>query len=363
MSSVASESVRDALAHALAESPSGAIADHCVVELPATEPPWVDTGLSLLAGDRVTIIRDGRISLGDSALWLPSGFNVWARVGGHGPLERGTRPSHTFVAARDGNLELGNGQPAEWSDRDGAIADDPSVYSLMAGGSTVLAIRWSPQADPAEGLRSLAKKVPANVASYFNDEVDRLEGHHGAAPAGWEHLWFVGPSEVFFQADETITCTSQGDAAIICHDAEIPLTPETTLSWDWKVDALPSTQPENAFETHDYMSVAVEFDDGQDLTYHWSAALEPEATYRCPLPHWSERETHLVVRSGQQDLGQWLSESRHVLADHQAAIGGQAPARIIKVWLIALTCMQRLEGRCVYRDITLQEGRSALRIT
>jgi hypothetical protein len=356
------DTFRKEVVDALAAAPPGSVAEHCIIDLPATEPPWHDTAFGVGAGDVITVVRHGRISLGGSELWLPSGFNVWARIGGRGPLQRGTRPSHTFVAPRDGNLELANCQPAEWIDQDGNIGDDPGIYALMSGGSTVLAIRWSPEADPVACLRAMGARATGDLACYFDGEADRLEGNPGLPPEGWEHLWYVGPSEVFSQGEESMLCTTQGDAAIICHQADMELTGDTTLSWDWKVDQLPSTQPENAFETHDYMSIAVEFDDGQDLTYHWSAALEPETTYRCPLPHWSERETHLVVRSGSEGLGQWLSESRQVLADHQAAIGGSPPNRIVGVWLIALSCMQRLEGRCTYRDIVVADGTHSLLI-
>jgi hypothetical protein len=353
-----SPAIADALETVLAHTPPGSVAAYMVVDLAATEPPWMDTGLAVERGDTVTIIRDGRISLGDSPLWLPAGFNVWARIGGRGPLQRGTRPSHTFVAAHDGQLELGNCQPAEWSDPDGTITDDPGVYALMTGGSCILAIRWAPGTDVGACLQMLADQETAEhgASSFFGGEVERLATEPGRAPEGWEHLWYVGPSEVFTRTEDRLVCTSLGDAAIIWRDAAVDLTAESTLSWDWKMDALPSTQPEDAFETHDYLSLAVEFDDGQDLTYHWSAALEVETTYRCPLPHWSERETHLVVRSGPVGLGQWQHQSRQVLADHQRAIGGPPPARIIKVWLIALTCMQRREGRGEYRSISLRDG-------
>ena len=197
MTASAPESIQQELAAAIDAAPPGSVADHCLIELPASEPPWLDTGLALSAGDVVTIVRHGRISLGDSELWLPSGFNVWARVGGRGPLERGTRPSHTFVAPRNGNLELGNAQPAEWTDQDGAIADDPAIYALMAGHSTVLAIRWSPGTDPTECLRAMGDRTSGNLACYFGGEADRLQGNPGIPPEGWEHLWYVGPSEVF----------------------------------------------------------------------------------------------------------------------------------------------------------------------
>jgi hypothetical protein len=172
-------------------------------------------------------------------------------------------------------------------------------------------------------------------------EVQRLEQRAGGAPEEWEHLWYLGPSEVYGNTEPgVITCSTRNDFAIICHEAEVGLDPDTVLSWSWKVDQLPSVVAEDQFATHDYLSIAVEFDDGRDLTYQWSATLEPETFYRCPLPHWSERETHLVVRSGHSELGSWMRQERNVYADRTLAIGGPDPGRIIRIWLIAVSFLQ-----------------------
>ena len=74
-------------------------------------------------------------------------------------------------------------------------------------------------------------------------------------------------------------------------------------------------------DQQNHLSMAVEFDDGLDLSYQWSSALPPETAYQCPFPHWSNRETHLVVRSGTRELGRWLREERRVYTDRSAAIG------------------------------------------
>lgn len=39
------------------------------------------------------------------------------------------------------------------------------------------------------------------------------------------------------------------------------------------MDLLPSEVREDTLTTHDYMSIAVEFDNGQDITCYWSAEL------------------------------------------------------------------------------------------
>ena len=105
--------------------------------------------------------------------------------------------------------------------------------------------------------------------------------------------------------------------------------------------------------SHDYMSIAVEFNDGRDITYYWSSELAEETGYWCPLPTWKDREFHVVVRSGSEGLGRFLDEERHLYADYQRYVG-RPPGRIERVWLIANYTFQRGVGRCAYRDIEIR---------
>ena len=117
-----------------------------------------------------------------------------------------------------------------------------------------------------------------------------------------------------------------------------------------------SSDLEDVTPTHDYLSIAVEFDNGLDLTYLWSAALPVGTVFRCPLPWWDQRETHQVVRSGAAGLGHWVAEEQSLLADYERAIGGPVPARIVGVWLIAVAILQRGRGECDYRGIELRSA-------
>jgi hypothetical protein len=158
-----------------------------------------------------------------------------------------------------------------------------------------------------------------------------------------------------------IACSTHGDAAILHKEARIPLIPGTRLRWSWRVERLPMDLAEDTLPSHDYQSIAVEFDDGQDITYYWSASLPVGTVYRCPLPNWSERETHVVVRSGAAELGQWITEERDVHADYSRIIGG--PAReIARVWLIANSLLARGHGRCEYAGIEVSSGNERTRV-
>jgi len=119
--------------------------------------------------------------------------------------------------------------------------------------------------------------------------------------------------------------------------------------------------PEDIQLTHDYLSIAVEFDDGQDLTYMWSSKLPVDTIFKCPLAYWDKVETHWVLRSNPKELGKWLSEERPLRADYTRAIGAP-PTRIVRVWLIAVSVFQRGEGLCDYADIELVDGDTRLRV-
>lgn len=50
------------------------------------------------------------------------------------------------------------------------------------------------------------------------------------------------------------------------------------------------------------MSIAVEFENGRDLTFIWSTDLPVSEHFHYPLPGRHDRETHVVARSGNAEL-------------------------------------------------------------
>ena len=158
---------------------------------------------------------------------------------------------------------------------------------------------------------------------------------------------------------QSISCHTEADVGILQYDAPMELTPNTLISWEWRIDQLPSDIAEDTLPTHDYLSIAVEFDNGQDITWYWSAELPAETIYTCPLPTWAHRETHIVIRSGEQGLGEWQPEMRNVYDDCIRALGSPA-ANVTRIWLIANSLFQRQTGDCEYRNIRLSSGEKEL---
>ncbi|HVB83057.1 MAG TPA: DUF3047 domain-containing protein [Candidatus Binataceae bacterium] len=349
-----------ALLALIRERGTEAVGDHRVVRVPANRPPWTPTGVRLKPEDRISLFCFGRAWLeANPSIWVGANFGLWIRTNAQGPIFRACRGSRTLTVEEPGELELANIFPGAWNDPTGALASSAQIYERVAGGFEVLVILW--RLDPEVGLRRLTAGGGA-AAREFADELAALP-NPTRTPPGWKYLWEVGDAEAFkVTEDNTIHCEIADDAAILQRAVSAPFTPATRLRWSWKVERLPSRRAEDSVANHDYVSLAVEFDNGQDLTYLWSAALDPEFSYRCPISSWRNRETHLVIRTGSGELGRWIDEEREVWRDYQRAIG-TPPARIVAVWLIAVAIFQHGVARAEYRNIELSRGSEVMRVS
>lgn len=323
-------------------------------EVEATRADWFDTGLSLAEGETVTVLAAGRLYLSKPLdIGVGPTVGLWYRIG-DGSLAKFIGPGETITAASAGRLFVVTKPPGEFADRQGRFESDPPRGGV-SGRYLVGILRWRGELE--SGLAAAAEIC----SSVFAPALRRWQAPV-QAPSGWHYLWRLGQGEIFSirpacaGAPAELCCHTSGDVGILQFPVDLPLTAETRLNWSWCVTELPSRLPEHIQPTHDYLSIALEFDNGLDLTWLWSAELPVDTIFQCPLPWWDQRETHWVVRSGSRGLGQWCAERRAVLADYERAIGGAPPARIVAVWLIANTAFQRGVGQCRYRGIVLEDG-------
>lgn len=345
----------------LARQVEAAVRGIAGVELQHLDVPaggdWVESGWVLRPGETVSVIAEGRVWLAKA---LDIGFGptvgLWYRVG-EAPLAKlpGV-PGSLYAAAAGGALQFVTKPPGEFASRAGNFEAEPA-RSPLAGGFRLSLVRWP--AAVAESIRAAASVAP----ELFGPVLQRFE-QPATPPPGWHYLWRLGEGEIFRPQESAggLCCHTAGDVGILQHPVDLPLTPETRLDWDWCVRQLPSALPEHTQPTHDYLSIAVEFDNGLDLTYLWSVSLPVDTIFQCPLPWWDQRETHWVIRSGRERLGQWQHEQRPLWDDYRRAIGETPPARIVAVWLIANSAFQRGVGDCEYRGITLTGAHPEVRL-
>jgi hypothetical protein len=344
--------VHHAFESALA-APLDCVRASAVIEI-SNQVDWIDTGIEVAAGEQFSLFAAGVAWIARPLdLGLEARIVIWWRIEG-GPICRMADNTSTFTAERAGRLQVINGFVGQWLDEAGRF--DPAYPLAPNEGAFLVAVTvWRGPA--TDGLARLETKDSSGLVA---KERTRL-AEERPVPRGWKPLWRLGRTSIFCDAVEPdgspiIACRCTRDGGILVRPIDSPLDETTRLAWRWRVSTMPSRVAEDTLPTHDYLSIAVEFDNGQDLTYIWSSALPVEHSFRCPLPWWDARETHLVVRSGEDGLGRWTDEERAILADYQAAIGGEPPRRIVAIWLIAASVFQRQAGACDFAAITLSGG-------
>lgn len=339
------------------------LAEIAYIRLTPGDMPWTIRPFDVAAGQAVTFLLSGRWHLSrEHDVWFEPGVVFHARVAGGGRLYNPMNNTGTTTADRSGRLEVAR-SAGEWASDKGVLATPAEIYQQADGLIEGVVLRWN--GDPLTGLRKLAERD--GFGGLVEREIARLQSAP-ATPAGWRQYFQFGEAGVFALTGAGIgggpgemCCETHKNVSLLQKDVDVPLEPGLRLNWRWIVDELPSLLPEDQAATHDYLSIAAEFDDGRDITYMWSVGLPPGKAFRCPLPYWNDIETHVVARSGRDQLGTWLNESRPLTDDYRTHIGGEA-TRVVRVWLIAVSLFMRRTGSCRYADISLAGPRGADRL-
>lgn len=249
--------------HAIAES-EALLRHAAIVEVPAGSDGWIDSGINLAPGDSVSLLCAGKVQLSiEPDIHFRGNIGLWWRVGREGRAMRSLGETMTFNAPA-GRLYLISKYPGEWANEKGAL--DPGWPRLGAtGGFSVAVLVWRDAA--ATGLAQFAASDASGLAAA---EAARLRAQK-PPPRGWQPLWRVGNTAIFCEevnasSPAHIACRCRFDAGILQYPVYVALDPATRLAWSWCVTDLPSVLAENSVPTHDYLSIAVEFDNGRDLT-------------------------------------------------------------------------------------------------
>ena len=338
------------------EASGSCLRANAIVEVDANSSGWVDSGLDLFEGEEVSLFSAGMVWLAeDLGIGVKGDVALWHRIGAQGHTAKSIGTTTSFRADKSGRLMLVAKPPGEWLDSTGRF--DPAYPRAGAAGALRVAVMiWRGPA--REGLARLSASDASGSAAR---EIARLDART-PLPPGWRHMWLIGETEIF--RAETggaeparICCRTAHNTGILQFPVNVALDRSTRLSWAWRADQLPSKLREDVLTNHDHLSIAVEFDNGRNLAYMWSAALPEGKVFQSPLPWWNKRQTYQVVRSDRAKLGQWLEEEQSLLDDYERAITGAPPKKIAAIWLIAASAFQKGEGHGCYARIRLRSDK------
>jgi Protein of unknown function (DUF3047) len=349
----------DGMAALIAKAKSPELREFHVFDLTGNELPWKDLGMSAGKGQQITFLLGGRVYLSrEHDLWVEPGVAFHVRTRGTRTMFNPMSNTGTMTAVADGPLEMARSL-VEFQNDVGELAVPKDAYAKAEAHIYGLALVWRGSAQA--GLENLLSH--GDVCGILAAERVGLHSPR-KLPAQWHNFFMLGGGPIIFNdiGNGAISCQPLKNAGILQRPVALDLKPQTKLSWRWIVEELPSLLPEDQLTSHDYLSIAAEFDDGQDLTYFWSSSLPIGKAFRCPIPRWTPLESHMVVRSGLADLGKWVSDERDIHADYKDHIGGSAKS-VVNIWLLGVSLFQRRSGSCRFADMQIsQPGAAPLRL-
>ncbi|MGE0624860.1 MAG: DUF3047 domain-containing protein [Pseudomonadales bacterium] len=313
---------------------------------------WQSTGLQVQTGDYLALFGAGDWDA--DGLSLAPRHLLWYRIGDQGTATNFSADEELAMADSAGEVFVAVKPPGiYWTDDYGTFPPEFLQAPPVPLAVTVEAIRF--QGSLEEGLQRLADSGDLRAADALHTLSERK-----SLPAGFFYLPYLGRSNVW--ADGTvdgkpgIQADTTDDVGIVKLPLDIPLTDTTEIRFDWRYDSLPALGPETEAQFHDYLSIALEFDNGQDLTWMWSPTIEAGTHFHCPLPWWDSRETHYVIQSGVDGLGSWHSHQRNVLSDYRDAIEVPGATRIVGVWFIANSLFGRQRAAASFARVSVTDG-------
>lgn len=249
----------------------------------------------------------------------------------------------------------------------GRLSSPLNVYNKADGRFEILVIAWKDGVNPQGILKQYKSSSSSRKPDLVSEELDRIRHDaHPSVPDDWRLLWFLGTSSIYslqtLKGQHCMHCKPYLNTGILQKNFTPPLSfkASTLVSWDWLISSLPSRLREDLTFTHDYLSVAFEFENGRDLTYTWSWELPKDFGYWCPIPSWADREYHVVIRSGPDELGKWISEERDLYADYVKYVEEgkedreRMPKQIVRAWFIAGNRWQRFEGEMSVKRLRIR---------
>ncbi len=210
------------------------------------------------------------------------------------------------------------------------------------------------------GLPALAGKR-ALIIDNFSGKVNAK-----GIPLGWELKENTGKADLKVECEKGncyLRLTSENTSWTLFKSVDFDISEYPILTWRWKVTKIPQGGDVRKKETDDQAGqIYIQFPRfpeqvrSQIIGYVWDSSA-PKGTL-VDSPSANPPPTKIVVlQSGEEGLGQWISERRNVYEDYKRFFGGQVPPRVKRISLWINTQRNKSSGECYFDDIVFQKAR------
>jgi len=145
---------------------------------------------------------------------------------------------------------------------------------------------------------------------------------------GWEEQSFEGNTQyqlVEGEQGQVLSAYTHAAASGLFREIEIDLTETPYLNWSWKIENIYSSNNEKSREGDDYpvrifvvASGGIFFWRNMAVNYTWSSNQQIDSQWESAV---TNNAMMLAVRSGDSEVGQWVSEKRNIRDDFNNLFG------------------------------------------
>jgi len=148
----------------------------------------------------------------------------------------------------------------------------------------------------------------------------------GRLPSDWQIKVNHGKPElsVCANAESCLHLKSVRSSFALEHSVDVDLAQMPYLTWNWKVAQLPPGADFRHARSDDQAAqVLVAFQDRRVITYIWDSTAPKGLVASAPAPLF-KKIFAVVMQSGTQNIGTWITEHRNMIDDYKQAYG-EAP--------------------------------------
>lgn len=152
----------------------------------------------------------------------------------------------------------------------------------------------------------------------------------------WHQVKFEALTDYKVVTENSNACLvgrANGTASAFATKLELQPTSAMIFSWRWKIDRCPTNGTDNVTRTFDHSGrVFVAFDTfigpPRAINYVWANQAKTNATFDHPM---TSRAKFIAIRSGNAEVGRWLSEARDLTKDWAQLFPGEKMPKIVGI--------------------------------
>ncbi len=182
-------------------------------------------------------------------------------------------------------------------------------------------------------------------------------------PRGWELKENKGKASIKIESEngnKVLHLVSRQSSFALKKELEIDLKKYPIITWRWKVTRLPKggdvrrkDKDDQAAQLYLHFAKFPRKINFWEIGYIWDS-LTPKGSILPSQNIYGSRVQYIVLQSGPQKLGQWVSERRNVYQDHKKLFGKEPP-ELQGIILMVDADNTNSSAECYFDDLVFQE--------